>query len=506
MTAACAAWFGVYAFLPVHLSAPDFDDFFVVDKLTSTVEPSWFNDKPFFTVWDFPYRLMTAAPGDPLACFRVNGWFALLYVLLTGLWLERALPTLLGAGWPASLRLRACLPWILACWLGPVVLSHTVAYELGCATWVLALCLSLESVRTGPKPSPAFLVLAMLALARWLQQGGHNATAMAWLPVYVHGFIVLRRWRASIPSQAWCAALTSDAVLDVLFRQRQRLDDTMNNFDTAQLRQVLEWGALPLFGALVLVWLLRKPPGRALSRFAVLALTRLWHVWLVYLMAGGAIYLFANQANLGVPIPAGLRAMLRGRPWDYATNHARYAVFFYPFLVVLVGLLLIPRRRAGLLALGCCVLAWNAAYVVTFYASSGMGPAAHAGYRRNSRFLKAMQEGLGHIDRAVTVAYLPIPRDHGDHYLIRAADPSRTFVSACARSAREDPSQPLVLTGYTLVVISKEHPAPDLLQVPPANLGGDVVVLRMGDLSPAGLDAWCANPRVSVWSTEPGRR
>jgi hypothetical protein len=104
------------------------------------------------------------------------------------------------------------------------------------------------------------------------------------------------------------------------------------------------------------------------------------------------------------------------------------------------------------------------------------------------------------------VAYVPIPRDHGDQYLIRAAEPSRRFVSACSGSARAQPSLPLVVTGYALVVIGKENAASSLFVTPHDPLAADVVTLRMADLSPAGLDAWCADPRVSVWSTEPGRR
>lgn len=504
---ACAAWFAVDAHLRIHLSAPDFDDFFVVDKLTATVDPNWFNDKPFFTLWDYPYRWSLGAPAGPLGCFAVNGWFAIAYVVLTGLWLERALPAMLGRRWPASSPLAAWLPWAAALWLGPVVLAHTVAYELACATWVLAACVVLERLRTARRAPPAFLALAILALARWLQQGGHNATAMAWIPVYVHALLVMRRWRAPVLGQAWGAALVVDAALDVLMRQRQRLDDTVNNFDTHQLRTIVRGGVVPLLVALAVLWLLRRPRARlAFPRFLALALDRpsVWHVWLAYLVAGAAIYLLANQANLGVPIP-GYTALAKDIPWDYATNHARYAVTFYPFLATLLCVLLVPWGRAGVLLLAACSVAWNAAYVVRFYAGPRGVPAAVDGYRRNSRFLEAMQEALRGVPPAERVAYVPIPRDHGDQYLVRAADPGRHFVSVCAGSARDQPSLPVLVTGYALVVIGKEN-GMGLFDVPAGALEGDLVKLRMGDLSPKALDAWCSDPRVAAWSTEPGRR
>ncbi|MGH7295680.1 MAG: hypothetical protein ACRELB_12130, partial [Polyangiaceae bacterium] len=167
LAAVVVAWAAIHARLPIHLSAPDFDDFFVVDKLASRIDPGWFNDKPLFTFWDFPYRWTLGSGAGPLACFAINGWFALVYVVLTGLWLERALPELLGDKWPRSPWIRAWLPWLAAFWLGPVVLSHTVAYELACAAWVLAACLVLEELRTAPRLPPAFLALAVLALARW---------------------------------------------------------------------------------------------------------------------------------------------------------------------------------------------------------------------------------------------------------------------------------------------------------------------------------------------------
>jgi hypothetical protein len=499
----CAVWLVFQAGRPVHLSAPDFDDFFVVDKLTATVDPYWFNDKPFFTIWDFPYRWTTATAGDLLGCFSINGWFALVFVALTALWLERALPDLLGPRWPRSPRLQAWLPWVLAFWLGPVVLSNTVPYELGCATWVLATCLALEWLRTASRAPPVFLALAALALARWLQEGGHNATAVAWLPVYVHGLLVLLRWRAPVVLQAWGAALFADGILDVLFRERRRLEETLENFDGRGMREVILWGLLPLVAALGVAWFTRRPATLTVRRFAALALERprLSHVWLPYLLAGAAIYFFSNQANLGVPIP-GSYAMERGHAWDYATNHARYALFFYPYLVVLVCLLLVPRGWPGLVGLGLCAIAWNAAYVVAFYRGPAKLPAAELGYRRNTRFLEAMRQVLPGLGASTTVSYLPIPRDHGDHYLIRAADPSRPFVSACSAAARRQPSQPLVVTGYSLGVIAKEQGPPDLLLAPPAALHGDVVVLRMDDFSPAALDVWCARRGVSIWNTE----
>ena len=56
--AAVVAWAVLYRWVPFHLSAPDYDDFYVVDKLLCTVRPGWGNDKPMFTVYDYLWRVV----------------------------------------------------------------------------------------------------------------------------------------------------------------------------------------------------------------------------------------------------------------------------------------------------------------------------------------------------------------------------------------------------------------------------------------------------------------
>jgi hypothetical protein len=298
----------------------------------------------------------------------------------------------------------------------------------------------------------------------------------------------------------WGAGLLASAVLDVLLREQRRLGDSMTGFAGA-MPQIVLGGVLPVVAALV--WLWRKTPATwTLWRFVALSWRRPSgaHVWLAYLVPGAAVYLLANQHHFGVPIPG---TWLFELPWDFATNHARYALFFYPFLVVLLALLLVPRGRRGLAALALCAVAWNAAYVLAFYCGPTGLPADLSGFRRNSRFMDAMSGLLPRLDGMPAVAFVPIPRDHGDHYLLGAVDPRRTAVSACSRWARARPDLPLVVSGHTLGVIGRKIDVQGLLSLEPAARRADVLMLRMHDLAPAGLDAWCAQPGMSGWVEEP---
>lgn len=498
--AACATWTAVYARLRMHLSAADFDDFFVMGKFVRAVMPGWQNDKSLFTFWDYPYRVIEGA-ADPMTRFRINGWFALVYVALVGLWLERALSGLLAPR--LSPRVRAWLPWVAAMHLGPVVLSHTLHYELAAATWILVLCLVLERLRTGPDTPHELYVVAAVALARWLQAGGHNASAMGWMPVYLHGLLVLRQRGASAGAQVWVAVITASSALDILWRERAI--GAASSFDHSLTRLTLQGGVLPLVVALAWLWY-RTPRSWSLRRFVAFTWRRptITHVWLVYLLCGAAIYLAANQGRFGVPIPGSSLSdprpwHLDDNQWHFATNHARYALFFYPFLVVLLARLLAPRGALGLAALGVCAIAWNAAYVVRFYDVPPEMSATEAAYRCNTRFLEVMRSRLPSLGSTDSAAFVPIPRDHGDHYLARVANPRLHMVPVCSSWARARPDLPVIISRHTAIVIgkdSKESRSPLFVTARATALREDVLVIRMRDLPPGDLDAWCARPDV----------
>lgn len=483
---ACAAWVVFYARLPMHLSSQDFDDFFVVGKFVGAVTPGWFNDKPLFTFWDLPYRLYEGT-GDALERFRINGWFALVYLAAAGLWIERMLPDLLEPSLAA--RAPRWVPFAAALQLGPVVLSHSLFYELPCAAWVLSLSLLLERMRDAPTRPHTLEPVAVLALARLLQAGGHNATAMAWLPVYLHGFIVLRSLRASHGALAWAAALLASGVLDLVSRERG-VENVWHSFERSRLDVALVGGVIPLLVALLWMWRRPRgdsPPAPAARAWLMPSGVRAWHV---YLLCGAAIYLAGNTAKFGIVVP-GFSELCDGVPWDWATNHARYALFVYPFFVMLLVRLLLPRGNAGLAALAAFFVLWNLAYVTRFYAAPGGPRANDVSYQRNTRFLAAMRARLPELGGGRTVAYLPIPRDHGDHYLARVADPSLDMVAACDPMTRLRPNLPLVLSGYTAHVIEKESPLRVFVAARALTRHADVVVLRMRDLAPRELDRWC---------------
>jgi hypothetical protein len=530
LAAVCGAALLVHTRLPVHLSAPDFDDFFVVDKFTGAVQEGWQNDKPLFTIWDYPYRLIeSAAALEPLDRFKINGWFALVYVLLLGLLLERALTDRLGQRWP---RFSRWLPWLAALHMGPLVLSHGIPYELACATWILTTSLVLDWMRTAAGAPSWPLLLGTLACARWMQANGHAATAMGWAPVYAHGVLVLRRWRAPIVPQVWAAALLVSAAIDMV--SRQRLGGTVGRLPGEKLLEILPWGIVPISLALVGLWWVRRPQDGAFLRFVA----RTWtepsggHVWLAYLGAGAAIYFFANHETFGLVIPA-TRNVVWNMPWDFGVNHARYALFLYPSLVVLLALLLLSRGGAlGLVILAAWAVAWNSPYVLTFYggtAAAGMSvigdhrtsllpESTHrflgsvlgdptgrrlpgVGYRRNSRFLEAARALMPRLAGEPVVAYVPLSRDHGDHYLVRAVDPKKAVVGACAPWARQRPELPLVVSDHTLDVLIEDGGS--RLIDAGAPYRGDVFVMRMAELPAEALDKWCGGRELAAYTKAP---
>lgn len=490
--AACVTWIIVHGRLPIRLSAPDFDDFFVVGKFTGAIQPGWHNDKPYFTFWDLPYRLLDA-PGDPLARFRINGWFAISYFMLAGLWIEHLLESRFD---PSRPRAPAWLAWAAAFNLGFIVLSNGPYYELACATWILAIGLVLERMRIDQKSANPFALLCVLLLARALQSGGDDANALAWSPVFVHGVLVTRRWRTPRWMQFAAIVVLGSAVLDIVLRERRALSTSLHTFDAPKAIEVVVGGALPL--ALALLWLRRRAAGSpTLRSIGVSAWQRPGsvHVWLAYMLCGAAVYLLANQGYYGLPIPGWKHFIARffaNIPWDSGANHARYAAFFYPWLATLLLWLLWPRGRRGVVALAVSAFSWNAAYVLLFYGGARAASADTSAYGRNSRFLDAMRATLPALGAARTIAFIPIPRDHGDHYLMRVADQHIGTLAACSTEARAQPNLPLVVSGYTLHVLEEaEHLNMLLPGLDDIALRRDIMVLHMRDLAPIELDSWC---------------
>lgn len=497
MLAGCALWTAIYAFLPVRLSAPDFDDFFVLAKFGGGVESNWHNDKPFFTAWDLPYRL-TMVGDDALARFRINGWFALLYVILTGLWLERLLPALLDR--ETAQRAPRWLPWVAAIHLSPVVLANALHYELAAATWILAIGIALERARTAPCCPSAVSVLAWLALARTLQAYGDNSNAIAWVPVFLHGVLVARRW-GSTSLLVGAVVILGSSWLDIGWREHRAIQTALR-MEARQLIEVGVGGVLPLSIGVWWLWRSKSESMRARD-FIARALSRpaRAHVWLTYLAAGAAVYLLANKSNFGVPIPGAMHLLARMADvvidgqvvvWTMASNHARYAGFFYPWLAALLLWLFLPRGRRGAVALIACAGLWNLSYIVQFYGDTRRLSAVETTYGRNTIMLQAAREALLRLEDAPAVGYLPIPRDHGDHYLVRAVDPQRRVLSACAPEASEHPEIPLLVTGHTLRVIAESRapvPLRDSLATSLQPL--DIQSFTFGDLEPNELNRWC---------------
>lgn len=492
---ATAAWTVFYATLPMHLSAPDFDDFFVVGKFIGAVEPDWLNDKPFFTVWDWAYRALEPfSRWGILERFRINGWFALVYIVATGLWVERCLDALPDTVAP---RLRRPVAWLATLHLGPVVLSHTLAYELPSATAILTTSLLLERIRASSRRSAVLDALIVMAVARSLQAGAHNASSIGWLAVYAQGLMVMRARGATAGELVWAAVLAVSAASDVTHRETVALRDTARNFNPERLHDVTRYGLAPLAGLVGAAGLFHTVDAGlgGVWRWVLDAwrAPRTSHAAAASLAVGAAIYCFANQNNFGFPLP-GQTAIARDKPWDYGPNHARYAMYFYPAFIALAVSLALRLRLLGLALLCVFPVAWNYAYLARFYRGSESYPPERASYHRNTRYLTAARAHLR--PRPRVVAWIPIPRDHGDNFLARAAAPGIALWSVCSPTPRP-PGAMLFVSAHTTSVLALERAPAALLRAPV-----DVVAVMSPDaLDRAALTTWCArtdlhhNPR-----------
>jgi hypothetical protein len=278
-------------------------------------------------------------------------------------------------------------------------------------------------------------------------------------------------------------------------RQRASIVGAVDAFTRDEVHVVLFGGVFPLLAAVVWLWRAKHPRWNPHTLLALAWRRPLQaHTWLVYFACGAAIYLVANHGKFGVPIP-GWRTFWDAQQWDYATNHARYAMYFYPWLATLV-LGVAPRTRGGLVALGLVALAWNLAYVTRFYAAPRDVVPADLAYMSNNRYVDVARAARSSLPHEARVAWVPIPRDHGDHYLFLSVDPTWTLVSACTLDPVRDAHVPLLITDHTLGVTLKGERAVRLLDARHLQRRVRILRLHMRDLSSAALASWCAQPRL----------
>ena len=495
----------VHPLLPIHLSAPDFDDFFTVDKFIGSISPAWLNTKPDFCLSDFLYRIgdlcVDGVAADRLERFRINAWFAVLYAANVAIVLQTALRSF--AARQLGRRQSLFAGALALSWLGPVVLSHTLAYELAGATFFLLAFNSLEALRTRAVDGrcAAIGVVLVLALGLTLQALNFDASSVCWAVVYVHGLLVLRDLRAPrLERLAGGVALLAGAWL-VLGRDPGRYVDPA---DLSKFQQMLDYlqVTLPIAVVLGVTWF--SAGGRdeitAFFRSLRAGTTRATAIAL-YFVGGFAIYLHANQGKFGLLFPN----RRRGFHWDYATNHARYAAFFFPFLCVAWAWALLrhPRLtpRVRLLLLAASWLAWNEPYILEFYADSGEVAGQHAPYRANDRTMTQLAGLLAPRDPSEVLGYLPIPRDHADHFLLRALWPQAAFTDICR--AREPSSADLtvVLSWHTLDVLRENGVTGSIWRadVRPPDLRREVWLVQRSQFAADWLNAWCGHFDRGEW-------
>ena len=140
-----------------------------------------------------------------------------------------------------------------------------------------------------------------------------------------------------------------------------------------------------------------------------------------------------------------------------------------------------PRLLLALLAL--FPPWWNHAYVTQFYRTPPGFELPNGGYHRNTRYLTQARVALRDHRR---VAFLPLPRDHGDHFLFLAARPDGEVRSACEAVTPDD--LPFAITSYTAAVIRKEGGPAALVQV----ARGALTLTTVGALPREALTRWCA--------------
>ncbi len=490
--------------LPIHLSAPDFDDLFTVDKFLGSTAPAWLNTKPDFCSYDFLYRVgdffVSGVSADRLARFRINAWFWVLYLANVLVLLRTTLAALAVERLGKHLVLFAAL--LAVSWLGPLVLSHTLAYELAGSTLFLLAFNLIEALRRSPASSHvrAAAVALIAACALFLQSFNFDASSVCWGIVYVHALLVLRHLAAPLLERIAVVLALGAALWLILGRDPGRYVDPS---DLKNPGQVIDYVMVLLPVAVVLVVTWRSVGGAAEMRtlFATLRGQMSEATALaVYFLGGLVIYVHANQAKFGILFPN----RRRGFHWDYATNHARYGAFFFPFLFTAwaYALLRHPRLtpRTRFLALAFSWFAWNEPYVAEFYADPGETQGQHAPYRANDRTLAQAELLLAPRDPNETLGFLPIPRDHGDHFLLRAVRPQGAFSDLC-RKPNDPAVQTVLFSWHTLDVLQESGVKTSIWRAgsPPLDMRRDVWLVPRAQFDPAWLNDWCLHFTRDGW-------
>lgn len=501
---AVVAWALVYSRMRMHLSAMDFDDFYVVDKHLGSILPDWNNDKPFFTPEDLLYRIAdvvapTRARDEPLFRYRVNGWLFVLHTANVALVLRRVLGRVAVERLGRPLAAAACALGALP--IGALVLSHSVLYELWAAVAVALSFNVIETLRESRHEYAPAAIVAWLGFGLLMATQSARANAFGWLAVLAHGVLALRSLRARAHLDATAMTVFAVLVIELVGRDLGRV---LWSFDLLvvepiRARNLLVGAGLPLLVALAvaIAWAVRR--GRSLvgaRRLIAAAVgTPARAAFTIYLSFGMALYLLPNQGNFGVPLPGWERI-----PWEFATNHARYSGFVYPFAAAAVGWVALRAPRfVGVRAvtLVAAAFGWNQAYFGGFYCTTAPGASGMTTYRGNSALYEAARATLR--DAPNRLAYLPLAGyDHGDHFLARAVRPTVEVSSVCDAGVREDATRVAVITRYTLHVLHGQASIPRPLVKDEPNAGdvrGPVFLVPVRDLSSTGLDALCAGAR-----------
>jgi hypothetical protein len=494
---AILAWVGLYGLLPFHLSASDFDDVFVLDKLLCSVLPYWHNNKPFFTLFDSLYRVSDIGfPADRFLRFRVNGWLVVLYelnllVLLRRFLAQRAREAF-GPGWAA---LGAALAMGN---LGLLLLSHTLAYELAGSVCVLTACNLIEHLRSAGR-RPLLSTLAILfacGAGELLQIFSYPQYDAVWMVVCVHGALALPALgaRKLQRASAWALAAASAALFLTTEQEAILTSLQPHRWSSGAVAAV---AGLAAASAAAAAWLIRSGAcaGRRRERPSW-SIPRL--MLPLYAATTLALTLIPNQGHF---VPETF--------WVFAENHARYTSLSYPFIVLALGWLACRLRQAlrsrlvpGLLA-ALVFLAWNVPYLRGFYLSKPrpMDDDAAGAYGRNLRPILALDAALQGLPD-LPLLYLPIPRDHGDHYLARAARPAAEVISVCGRGWRPGGPGRLVLSRNTLSVRRESGAVPPLRSYRGlADKGWEIQLFDDRGIDPAAVPAWCKTV-ASSWRSQ----
>lgn len=509
MIAATGTFALAYQILPFHLSSPDFDDVFLVDKFLCAIAPDWHNNKPFFTIYDFFYRVPGLLPGPPdLGLpFATNGWLYVLFQANLVLLLQRLVP------WPrASGR---ALPRIAALFalsnLGALALAHTVHYELAGAVLLMTGFHFVESVVDGDLSDAArrSTLRSFCAVCALMVPLTNKQMSVLWMLGLVHGILAMSRVGALRTGPAGPLVLLVLSGFSFLAS-----NDLQVPFDPARwnAHSAIVLGATVLAGALGIVGFLRSgAAGRFVRGIGANEYRRA--VLATYLLTTTLAFVVPNQHQPGLPVAFTIH-------WPLATNHARYSLPFYPFLVVAIGwgLRRLRARPATALALGAAALTvWNFSYVFGFYTSSpGFGDGRPV-FQRNLRPVQSLAAQL-EADESGPFHYLPLSRDHGDHFLLAAVRPGEVARNLCEAVGGTLPEAGRVIISRNTLTVGAvirerltgiedpEPPQPFTRRLPDlAAPDWEVALLDVAGLDRDALAKWCAVEARFDWSQTASR-